>query len=90
MYQAGRIAGVHSSSTDAPVKRAGFPRQFEDFEGQQTYAAWQFFYLPPVQRTYNNADTPARQPKPGTLGAPFDPMNDGLTHHTPRMLGTSH
>jgi hypothetical protein len=90
MYQAGRLAGLHSNSTDAPIKRANFPRQFEDFEGQKTYAGWQFFYLPPMQRAYSNSDTPAKPPRPGTAGAPFDPMNDGLTHYTPRPFGASH
>jgi len=90
MYQAGRMAGLHSNSTDAPIKRSNFPRQFEDFEGQQTYAGWQFFYLPPMQRTYSNSDTLAKPARPGTAGAPFDPMNDGLTHYTPRPVGASH
>lgn len=89
LYQAGRIAGLHSSSTDAPIKRSRFPRQFEDFEGQQTYAGWQFFYLPPVQRSNSSPEQP-RKPRPGSPDAPFDPMNDGLTRFTPRSLGSSH
>ncbi|HWT36470.1 MAG TPA: type II secretion system protein [Paraburkholderia sp.] len=90
LYQAGRIAGLHSSSTDAPIKRSRFPRQFEDFEGQQTYAGWQFFYLPPLQRSNPSPDTQPRKPKPGSLDAPFDPMNDGLARYAPRSLGSSH
>ena len=90
LYQAGRVAGLHSSSTDAPIKRSRFPRQFEDFEGQQTYAGWQFFYLPPIQRANPSPDAQPRKPKPGSLDAPFDPMNDGLTRYAPRSLGSSH
>jgi type II secretory pathway pseudopilin PulG len=89
LYETGRIAGLHSISTDAPLKRARFPRQFEDFEGQQAYTGWQFFYVPPIQRSNANTQTPAKAPRPGSAGAPFDPMNDGLTRFTPRSLGTS-
>ncbi|SEK10018.1 type II secretion system protein [Paraburkholderia diazotrophica] len=89
LYEAGRIAGLHSSSTDAPIKRSRFPRQFEDFEGQQAYTGWQFFYMPPMPRSNSNLDTHSRKPRPGSLDAPFDPMNDGLTRFTPRSMGTS-
>lgn len=88
LYQAGRIAGLKSSSMDAPIKRSRFPRQFEDFEGQQTYAGWQFFYLPPMQRS--TSDTSPKKTRPGSADAPFDPMNDGLTRFTPRGLDTPH
>lgn len=89
LYEAGRIAGLHSSSTDAPVKRSQFPRQFEDFEGQQTYAGWQFFYLPPMPRSGTQPDGLPKRTRPGSLDAPFDPMNDGLTRFSPRGLGAS-
>jgi type II secretory pathway pseudopilin PulG len=88
IYEAGRIAGLHSSSTDAPIKRSQFPRQFEAFEGQQSYVGWQFAYLPPVQqRTSSRTERPAR---PGSINAPFDPMNSGLSTYTPRSIDTSH
>ncbi|HMF29520.1 MAG TPA: hypothetical protein VKE42_12145, partial [Candidatus Cybelea sp.] len=89
MFEMGRVAGLHSSSTDAPLKRAQFPRQFEEFEGQQAYTGWQFFYTPPIPRGNANTQRPARAPRAGSADAPFDPMNDGLTRYTPRSLGNS-
>lgn len=42
----GRIIGVHSASTRAPLKRAGFERREAHFEGAPSYAAWQFVVEP--------------------------------------------
>lgn len=42
----GGIMGVHSSSTSAPIKRAGFPSEFSEFEGKSSYAEWRFVYRP--------------------------------------------
>jgi type II secretory pathway pseudopilin PulG len=81
MRQGDRFYGVYSSSTDSTIKRAGFPRRYEDFENQKTYGGWQFFYLPPVVRNYTNTDQLAAPPKPATT---FDPMNDQL----PRFNGS--
>jgi type II secretory pathway pseudopilin PulG len=89
IYQAGRIGGLHSSSTDVPIKVARFPRQYEDFEGKQSYADWQFFYLPPIHHNTSSADSASRPAKPGSINAPFDPMNNGLPSFTPRSLDTS-
>jgi type II secretory pathway pseudopilin PulG len=93
MYEMGRIAGLHSSSTDAPIKRAQFPRQFETFEGQQSYAGWEFVYLPPMQqRPSSRTELPgrtARPTRPGAIDAPFDPMNSGLSTYTPHSIDTS-
>lgn len=80
MRQADRIYGVYSSSTAVPIKQAGFPRRYEDFENQKTYGGWQFFYLPPVVRNYTNTDTATAPLKPAL---PFNPMNDQL----PRFSG---
>jgi type II secretory pathway pseudopilin PulG len=41
------FTGVHSVSTDAPIKRAGFPAYFKSFEDAESYAQWQFVFLPP-------------------------------------------
>jgi type II secretory pathway pseudopilin PulG len=38
----GRITGVVSRSTGTPVKVAGFPKEFESFEGAKSYRGWQF------------------------------------------------
>ena len=46
-----RFYGVFSRSEVATIKRAGFPRQYEDFEGAETYLGWKFLYLAPGLRT---------------------------------------
>lgn len=38
----GGIRGVHSASSDAPRKTAGFPRVYATFEGASRYADWVF------------------------------------------------
>ena len=38
----GRITGVVSRSEDAPVKIAGFPKEFESFDGAKNYRQWRF------------------------------------------------
>lgn len=38
----GRISGVHSLSEDEPIKKAEFPRRWEDFANRQKYSEWRF------------------------------------------------
>ena len=40
----GGIRGVFSKSLAAPLKNAGFPPGYEQFEGAQTYSEWKFIY----------------------------------------------
>jgi type II secretory pathway pseudopilin PulG len=47
LWRGDRFYGVYSSSDQVTVKRAGFPRQYEDFEGEETYGKWKFIYLAP-------------------------------------------
>lgn len=42
IMQQGRITGIVSRSEDAPVKVAGFPKEFESFEGAKSYRGWRF------------------------------------------------
>jgi type II secretory pathway pseudopilin PulG len=42
----GGIMGVHSLSTTASIKRAGFPVALADLEGKASYAEWRFIYRP--------------------------------------------
>jgi type II secretory pathway pseudopilin PulG len=42
-----RIVGVYSLSEDAPFKRAGFPTNYEAFDGKERYREWRFVYAPP-------------------------------------------
>ncbi|WP_245623793.1 type II secretion system protein [Paraburkholderia nodosa] len=51
MLQGDRFYGVFSPSDEATIKRAGFPRQYEDFEGAETYDGWKFLFLAPGLRT---------------------------------------
>jgi type II secretory pathway pseudopilin PulG len=57
--QGGGIAGVQSPSKATPLKTAGFPARYRQFEGATSYEQWQFVFVPP--RT--GARTP--QPRPG-------------------------
>ena len=36
------IVGVYSRSPDQPIKRRGFPKEYEQFADAETYAQWQF------------------------------------------------
>lgn len=38
----GRITGVYSPSQNTPLKQAGFPSQWADFNGMRRYSDWQF------------------------------------------------
>jgi type II secretory pathway pseudopilin PulG len=40
------LTGVRSASTQAPIKRAGFPQRYKQFEKAETYADWQFVFSP--------------------------------------------
>jgi type II secretory pathway pseudopilin PulG len=75
IVQANALIGVHSTSQDAPIKRAGFPAVYAKFESAESYAQWQFIFQP---RGPNgallplgvNPNQPANQP-----GLP--PINQG-------------
>lgn len=41
------IAGVYSTSTDAPSKVANFPNRYSSFEGAASYDQWRFVFVPP-------------------------------------------
>jgi hypothetical protein len=67
------LVGVHSTSTDAPMKHANFPRKYVQFEDAQDYSQWQFIFLPPAtrgNRTVNPSLIPNPGPLPGLTGQP--------------------
>ncbi|TKC89816.1 type II secretion system protein [Trinickia terrae] len=64
-----RFYGVYSSSDQATVKRAGFPRQYADFEGEETYGKWKFIYLAP------GLSVPASDAAPAALDKPASAPN---------------
>lgn len=43
----GGLMGVHSLSTDAPLKRGGFPPEQAEFAAATTYQDWRFVYQAP-------------------------------------------
>lgn len=57
-----RIVGVYSLSEDAPFKRAGFPANYEDFEGKEHYRDWRFIYAPPAPPVQQPQPQPSQQP----------------------------
>lgn len=59
-----RIVGVYSLSEDAPLKRAGFPANYEDFEGKEHYRDWRFVYAPPAPAVQPQLQQPQPQPQP--------------------------
>ena len=42
----GHVIGVYPRSNEAPIKRAGFPKELEDFATARSYADWKFMYEP--------------------------------------------
>jgi type II secretory pathway pseudopilin PulG len=69
----GGIAGVYSRSTAAPLKVAGFTKDYTSFAGAKSYAAWRF--------VAKAAQTPAK-PAPGTPPV-FKPTVIGATPADP-------
>ena len=42
----GGIMGLHSASTDRPIRRVGYVAPFEAFNQLERYADWLFYYYP--------------------------------------------
>jgi type II secretory pathway pseudopilin PulG len=47
LRQGGAVAGVLSPSKAAPLKIAGFPPRYRQFEAATSYEQWQFIFVPP-------------------------------------------
>jgi type II secretory pathway pseudopilin PulG len=63
IIQANALMGVHSTSDAAPIKKANFAQPYKQFESAETYAQWQFIFLPPgVQQLANPNAPPTPQP----------------------------
>lgn len=58
------IAGVHSTSTDAPLKQSGFPPQYVEFERAGRYDQWRFVFKLPRQPGAPARARPARSDPP--------------------------
>ncbi len=61
---AGRIVGIHSVSTSAPIKKSGFPPPLAHFEKAQTYQDW-IFGLPEARLIALKTRTVQDIPVPG-------------------------
>lgn len=55
----GGIAGVASTSSETPLKRANFPKGLEKFAGAASYSDWIFEYTAPPPKA---ATPPSRRP----------------------------
>lgn len=65
-----RIVGVFSKSTQVPIKRAGFPKHYSEFEKASSYADWQF-----VIGAAAGPKLPGAKPLPGQTGVnPLQPV----------------
>ena len=63
IMQANALIGVHSTSTDVPIKKAGFAPQYAQFESAESYDQWQFIFLPKgAQLPVNSGVNPLSNP----------------------------
>jgi len=73
ILQANAMIGVHSTSTDAPMKRAGFSQLYAQFENADSYAQWSFVFVP------KGVNFNAASLNPGNpLNAPINPSAPSL------------
>ena len=62
IMQANALIGVHTTSEGVPIKKAGFPKVYSQFENADTYAQWQFVFLPRGGQLPVNSPAPAPNP----------------------------
>lgn len=67
LWRADRFYGVSSSSDGAPIKRAGFPDRYREFEGVETYRQWKFLYLAPGMAASADEASPAAPARPASV-----------------------
>jgi type II secretory pathway pseudopilin PulG len=61
----GQITGIHSLSTQEPLKKSGFSVRDASFTGKLTYSEWVFAATVPVDASrVLPAPTPSKQPNP--------------------------
>ena len=68
------LVGVHSTSTDAPMTIANFPRRYSTFADATDYTQWQFVFTPPSPRAAGLAPGQV----PGQNGLAPAPVSPGL------------
>lgn len=55
-----RITGVYSKSDKEPLKKSGFPEQYQEFENKMAYNEWKFVYTVPMATTPTTGQTGTR------------------------------
>jgi len=74
IMQANGVIGVRSTSQDAPIKHADFAPPYKQFESADTYAQWQFIFLPAgVQMMMPGAQPGATPLSPPNTAIPQGP-----------------
>jgi type II secretory pathway pseudopilin PulG len=72
LMQSNGLMGIHSVSTDAPIKKAGFPPALAQFENADTYAQWQFIFVPKGVNVNLNPNALNPNANPNTLVPGFN------------------
>lgn len=67
IMQSNALVGVHSTSTDVPIKQANFPPQYQAFKDAEDYTKWQFIFVP---KGTNLLLAPGAQPAIPQPGSP--------------------
>jgi len=68
--QANGVVGIHSTSQDAPIKRARFPKVYKQFETAESYSQWQFIFAPVGTSNVGAGMTAAPLTPPGLPSTP--------------------
>jgi type II secretory pathway pseudopilin PulG len=76
------VIGVHSLSTQKPLKKANFHERYAAFSKADSYREWKFIYLP--GEAGPGASQPQPQPQPDS---PFDPKQPNQTQ--PDLKGST-
>jgi type II secretory pathway pseudopilin PulG len=71
IMQANALVGVHSTSTDTPIKHANFPVYYKAFEDADSYVKWQFIFVP---KGTNLLLPGSQQPTPAPASPSFIPQ----------------
>jgi type II secretory pathway pseudopilin PulG len=58
------VIGVHSLSTQKPLKKANFHERYASFSGAESYREWKFIYLPGEAGPDGSQPQPQAQPQP--------------------------
>lgn len=66
------LIGVHSLSTQKPLKKANFHERYTSFSGANSYREWKFIYLPGEAGGGGSQSQSQPQPDPNS---PFDPKS---------------